>query len=377
MVLGWDWHLNGNPESRQEAAELLDTVWTSPDFVQMDPQSPAYGLSNWYDRCGIFYGDDNARVLLGSMMTQRLVDDGRWDEPILRCALANLRTTGSLGFRRARIAAENFPPNPGAWRTYYDQPEVRYAPHYSAYLWAVNLWVYGLTGDERFFTRTENAIRMTMAAYPNWRWAAGMNAEIARMLLPLAFLVRVRDCAEYRDWLSLISDELLHSMQPCGAIQEKVGSLENGSIPPPRSNADYGKREATIIQQNGDPAADFLYTCNFAFLGLHEAAMATGDAKYFKASAQLADLFCRSQLRSAHHPYLDGVWMRSFDYQLWEYWGSSADAGWGPWCVESGWCNAWIATTMAMRLTGESLYDLSAADRYRRLLPNLPDEMLS
>lgn len=38
----------------------------------------------------------------------------------------------------------------------------------------------------------------------------------------------------------------------------------------------------------------------------------------------------------------DGTWLRSFDYGRWEYFGSSADVGWGPYCVETGWSCALI-----------------------------------
>lgn len=33
----------------------------------------------------------------------------------------------------------------------------------------------------------------------------------------------------------------------------------------------------------------------------------------------------------------DGAWLRAFDYGRWEYFGSSADIGWGPYCAETGW----------------------------------------
>jgi hypothetical protein len=76
------------------------------------------------------------------------------------------------------------------------------------------------------------------------------------------------------------------------------------------------------------------------------------------------------------HPYLDGAWMRSFDYELWEYWGSSADQGWGAWCVESGWTNAWIAAVLAMRARGETLFSLEKAERLQALCPRLISEMM-
>ena len=80
-----------------------------------------------------------------------------------------------------------------------------------------------------------------------------------------------------------------------------------------------------------------------------------------QAEDRLADFLCRIQVRSAAQPYLDGAWMRSFDYELWEYWGSSADQGWGAWSVESGWTNSWIPAGLALRRLGVSLFDLGIA----------------
>ena len=90
----------------------------------------------------------------------------------------------------------------------------------------------------------------------------------------------------------------------------------------------------------------------------------------------MAEFLCRSQVRSQAHPYLDGAWMRSFDYDHWEYWGSSADAGWGAWSVEAGWTNTWIATVLAMRRYGGTLFDACVTDRLKAPFPGLLAEML-
>jgi len=171
--------------------------------------------------------------------------------------------------------------------------------------------------------------------------------------------------------------DLLAQMQPCGAIREMMGPIENGSYPSPRSNEAYGTNESSLIQDNGDPACDLLYTMNFAFLGLHEAAGAIGDKRIKDAEDRMADFFCRIQIRSAAQPYLDGAWMRGFDYDLWEYWASSSDLGWAAWCVESGWTNAWINSVLAMRQIGETLFDLSTAERFRKICPGLIQEMMT
>jgi hypothetical protein len=219
---------------------------------------------------------------------------------------------------------------------------------------------------------------MTMEAYPDhWRWTNGLAQELARMLLPLSFLVQIQDTQEHRSWLLRTAGELLALMQPCGAIRELLGPAEQGAYGPPATNDAYGTAEAPLVQRNGDPACDLLYTTNYAFLGLHEAARATSDPALRDSADRLAEFLCRIQVRSLDQPYLDGAWMRSFDYELWEYWGSSADLGWGAWSVETGWTNTWIATVLAMRLMGSTLLDMSPAERLGRLYPRLRAEMLT
>lgn len=331
-----------------------------------DSTHPAYGLFGWNDVTrywrdrdgyGVYYGDDNARALLGLITAASLDTSGRWTGTIIRNILANFRTTGTLGFRRDRID-EGLLEERG-WQAFFSDETVSYAPHFQAYLWACYLWAYDKTGYDPFRDRAVNAIRMTMDAYPDkWHWTNGIQQERARMILPLAWLVRVEDTPEHREWLSFMVDELRTYQDESGAIREELGTGP-GRYGPPKSNADYGHGEATLIQENGDPLSDMLYTVNFAFLGLHEAAAAMNDRDIAGAEDRLADFLCRIQVKSETHPELDGAWFRAFDYKRWEHWGSNADAGWGVWSIESGWTQAWITSVLAMRQMDTSLWDLS------------------
>ncbi|MFA6815311.1 MAG: hypothetical protein WCS73_03360, partial [Lentisphaeria bacterium] len=69
--------------------------------------------------------------------------------------------------------------------------------------------------------------------------------------------------------------------------------------------------------------------------------------------------------RSVDHPYLDGCWLRGFDDELWEFFGSSADTGWGAWCVESGWTNNWIAGTMGLMQLNRGLLCRASGPKYK------------
>jgi len=381
MALAFGGKLGVGEGASASAGNILD-YWLEKTIAQKavraDPQHPTYGLIAW----GIsswalekaYYGDDNARFLLGAIATGALVGTDRWDDGVLKCLLANLRTTGRYGFRNDRIDIENL--EAGGWRAYFDGFTTSYAPHYQAYLWACYLWAYRATGYELFLRRAENAIRMTMAAYPDkWRWTNGIAQERARMLLPLAWLVRLQDTEEHREWLRLVAEDLLERQAPCGAIGEELGQPGMGAYGPPRSNEEYGTNEATLMQQNGDPVCDLLYTTNFAFIGLHEAAAATGDPFYRQAEDRLAGFLCRIQVRSEKHAELEGGWFRAFDYDAWDYWGSSADAGWGVWCIETGWTQGWITAVFGLRQMQTSFWDLTSGVRMQDRLEPLKQAM--
>ena len=372
--------IDGRARRRRIAANLADfTCFHAPTVqgARRDPKHPSYGLMGWSMPGAehIYYGDDNARSLLGLIGTAALLKSGRWDERILRCLVANLRTSDRLGFRPGALTDKSLEEH--GWRHYFNAAEPNYHPHYEAYLWACLLWAYKHTGYRPFLDRAKTAIRMTMAVYPeHWHWTNGIQQERARMLLPLAWLVRVEDTPEHRGWLKRMARELLAHQDPCGAIREEIGSAGKGACGPPKTNEKYGTAEAPLIQANGDPLCDLLYTTNFAFLGLHEAAAATGEAFYKRACDKLARFLCRIQVRSRAHPELDGAWFRAFEFGRWDYWASNADLGWGAWSIESGWTQAWIVSVLAMREMRTSLWDLTARSRIGRHMRKLLPEMI-
>ena len=180
------------------------------------------------------------------------------------------------------------------------------------------------------------------------------------MMLPLAWLVRIEDTPEHRQWLQEVASDWLARQHPSGAI--RVGRLGG---PAAVSNEDYGTKETEIVQDDGDPAADLLYICNFALLHFHEAAAATGDRSYALAEDRLAQFLCRVQIHSDQHQELDGGWFRCFDFETWEYWASGADWDWGPWCIETGWTQTWITSMLAMRQLNRPLWDVIAESRIK------------
>ena len=370
---------SGDTHSAAIAANLLDWVYFKSKLYLDDPAKPNYGLLRWMpDNFQALYQDNDVKVMLGCMGTAALQKTDRWDKVLLSNILANFRTTGRLGFRGERI--ENPDLLQRGWQSYWQADTIRLSPHFEAWSWAVYLWLYDKTKYEPLLERTRNGIRRMMKEYPdNWFWTNGIQQERGRMLLTLAWLIRVEDTAEHRAWLKRIFDDLREDQDPCGAIREELGTPGKGCMAPPVSNAAYGTGEAPLIHRNGDPVADMLYTCNFALLGLHEAAAATDEPQYREAEDKLADFLIRIQVRSEAHPELDGAWFRAFDFTKWDYWGSNADAGWGAWAVECGWTQGWIISVLAMRQEKINLWDLTRKSRIATHMPEVralmfPDE---
>jgi hypothetical protein len=380
MALAFDYALDQDPGNKTIAGNLNDFIYVHSDFAggpRGNPESPSYGLVRWtnHDGDGVYYGDDNARSMLGTMAVSGLLNESRWNEPLLRCLLANLRTTGPQGFRSNRLT-ESVLQEKG-WQHYWTTERTNFAPHYECWLWASFLRAYQQTQYLPFLERPRTAIQMTMGAYPDqWRWTNGFQQERARMLLPLSWLVRVDDTPQHRQWLKTIAQDLLTSQDACGAICEALGDPGSGAYGAPKTNEDYGTAEAPLIQENGDPLCDLLYTTNFAFVGLHEAAAVTNDPLYKQAEDRLADFLCRVQATSDARPELDGAWFRAFDFNRWDYWASNADLGWGAWSIESGWTQGWITAVLAMRQLNTCLWDVTKNDQIHQHLEKLVAEML-
>ena len=381
MVLALESAISADlPRAKTVAANLLDYVHyhaPSRKGPRGDPAHPAYGLISWGEVAPAWtvanYGDDNARALLASIAAAAALGTDRYDGPILRALLANLRTTGRLGFRGDRIDMPEL--ERLGWRHFADREIVNYAPPFESWLWACYLWAYARTGERAFLDKTVTAVRMTMENYPRgWRWQD--NMERARMLLCLAWLVRVEDTPRHRQWLDTIAADLLKSQQPSGAIRERLAGKGGGHYVIPKSNEAYGTTETPLVHSPEDPATDQLYTTGFALLALHEAAGATNDQKLRKAEDALARYACRIQVDAPERPDLHGAWFRAFNDRDWEYWASSADAGWGAWCVEAGWGQAWAAATLALRQKRTTLWELTAGSGIRKQMADVKQEML-
>ena len=347
MTLAAAGKLFDEPDYLEKATNLMTYVFTNSNLRQgpkKDPNSAAFGLLGWATtNAGTFYGDDNARAILGMLAASAYLQDTTWQQALVEAIMANFRTTGKQGFRGERLEEADIIKN--GWPHYYNRDLVHISPHFESWMWACYLWLYAKTGYQPLLDRTKEAIRITMQGYPDkWLWGSSMQTQRARIILPLAWLVRIEDTPEHRQWLDHMVNELLKYQDACGAIQEELGKGK-GMFKALNKNEDYGSDEGSLIFRNGEKVSCMLYTNNFALFSLNEAAQATGIARYQTAAAKLSTFLTRIQVQSKVHPDLDGAWFRGFDYGRWDYWASNSDAGWGAWCTLTGWIQSWIVTT--------------------------------
>ncbi|MCM4170183.1 hypothetical protein DHD32_01730 [Arenibacter sp. TNZ] len=351
-----------NGQNEKIAENLMDFLYNTDIFKtssSKDPKMSSYGLVGWAaTQTSRYYGDDNARILLGSILSSQLMENNKWNVQILELILANFRTSGKNGFRGGALNGKDI--DKKTWQTLMQGKIDNIAPHYESWIWATYLWLYDKTGYQPLLDKAKTAIEITMNNYPkNWTWTNGIQQERARMILPLAWLVRIEDTDQHRDWLNTICDDLLKSQVEAGALREELGEGSKGRYGAPKSNESYGHAEAPVIHSNGDPVADMLYTSNFAFFALNEAAQATQNPRYIEAVDKLAEFMVRIQSTSSGRADLDGCWFRAFDYENWEYYGSNADHGWGAWGTLTGWTQSFITTTLALKLKKTSYWDIT------------------
>ena len=342
------------------------------------------------------YSDDQYRALLSAAFAASALNTSKYNIPIARLLLGNVRLTGPLGYT-AWLGDQESLAMANGWKHYWyaAEPAASEIQFYQAAARAGNLWGYKISGNQTLFLdRTLRGLNSSMAAFYEKRWATqvGMTSALSRMLLPLAWLVRVHDTPETRGWLRDVAELLLTYITPSGALQEDPFGFDGASSAhhPPTSNAGYGTAESTLAQNASDPVCDLLYSFNFALLGMHEAAAATAapahaapsrdHTVYAEAAAKMADFAVRSQVSSpagaAMQPpppmgtpaSLAGAWLRAFDFEAWDYFASGSDIGWGPWVAETGHGISLITIVLGVRAEETSVWDVLTKEPFSSAL---------
>lgn len=115
------------------AAQLADYQWRWSDSQSIDGRATDgdYGIVWWNQQnpgpysqkwASVDYGDNAANVLIGGSATRALANTSSWDLQLLRCLMAEVRTTGQHGFRPSAIAASALRSH--GWEAYFNSTMV-------------------------------------------------------------------------------------------------------------------------------------------------------------------------------------------------------------------------------------------------------------
>jgi len=194
----------GDPQLAKTSENLSDwLLFMSPISVgdHANPQRPAFGLLGWnaspaycgpgtMDGYDVYYGDDNARTMLGMMLAGGMLETQKFAHRLAAALLGNMRLTGIKGFLPDRI--DQPPLEQSGWQTLHRGTQTSFFPQMQAMMWCCFLWAYRETRAPLFLERAKAGITATMAAYADrWVWMNEIQQERAKMLLALAWLVRI------------------------------------------------------------------------------------------------------------------------------------------------------------------------------------------
>lgn len=317
------------------------------------------------------YQANDDRIILGSLGTAAELEKSKWNTDLAGNLLMNYRTTSKQGLRGENLEFKSI--HDSGWFHYSNReaPIADRGPHYESWMHAANLWYYSQSGYAPMLYKSYKGLKSIMDKYEtgNGRGLAiyatnGIQQERAHILLPLAwYFLHISDdgsgnpSSESYQWVKLIVNHLYENFDPVtGAIREEVQSHQYFGIP--LSNFQVAGNEFPVIHNNGEPVTDGLYTINFLIFVLNELKDIQGlDVSLFPELQQtqsriaemttgLKNFFVKTQINSTKHPKLDGGWYRATDYERWEYFGTNADKGWGPWVIQTGGTQGWVLATL-------------------------------
>ncbi|TDU89732.1 hypothetical protein EV138_3308 [Kribbella voronezhensis] len=220
--------------------------------------------------------------------------------------------------------------------------------HWQSSAQCAYLYAYGITGEQRYLDVATRGLDHMAGHHPRARLETSRTCEAGRFLLPLAGAYYYTKKPLYLETLRSLGEYLKSRQGPDGGFAEW-----DGKCPP--SNEAYGVDEASIFQANGDPVTDQLYGTPFAAWALPVVHRITGEEIFGELANGVLDYLSRIQLDTGDEQ-LDGAWQRAFDFDAWEYFGSNADLGWGPYCVETGWSVAPSLIGAMLHLTGGTFF---------------------
>ncbi|MCM0647570.1 hypothetical protein NBE98_04145 [Clostridium swellfunianum] len=339
-----DYLVNGNEESLKISDSLSSFCF---DYMVCREDNHLKGMMRWTNQAWeVCYQDDVARAIIPYML--KCVYTGR-KEYISDCIdilYFLINTTGTDGTRVFRT--DNIDLTEEQIKKLNNTPGNLPSAHYNAYYHAALLLGYKLTKIEEFRAVAVRGLTAIMKAYPETTREQSQTEEYCRLIFPLSLLYWVTGEEIHKNWLYKASEDLQSFKHSSGAYLE----WDEGYKASMRNTK--GDGECSLLSKNGDAVVDLLYSNNWLPLAFIQAYLVTKDDFFKKFWENTAKFMISSQIQSEDEK-INGAWARGFDPDIMEYFGSPADAGWGPWAIESGWTVAEIAAGLMMGLAFDKI----------------------
>lgn len=317
------------------------------DYMQCKEPGDLYGMVRWTQEAwGVCYQDDVARAIIPQMLKCFYTGEKQYLKECSDALDFLVRTTGTDGTRPFRT--DNIKLDKETMEKLKNEPADFPSAHYNGYYYAALLLGYKLTGKDSFRDVAVKGINTIMTVYPDTIREQSQTEEYCRLILPLSWLYWVTGEEKHREWLYRVTAGLQKFKHSSGAYLE----WDEGYKASMRNKA--GEGESSLLASNGDPVVDLLYSNNWLPVGFMQAYFVTGDMYFKNLWEENARFLVSAQIHSQDR-MIDGAWARGFDVEFKEVFGSPADAGWGPWAVESGWTMGEITAGLMMGLIHSKL----------------------
>ena len=323
-LFAWAGRIYGRPEWSRLGRNLADNILLRGNQTEE-------GYFRWFAREAkgrgqhYVYATDHGRATLACANLYAVTRDERYLAAAKRAADAFLAwqsddglVTVSFDLRRRRVPAKGHSENPVC---YYDNVPALFK-------------IAELTGERKYADAALRCVVTMSGKFPNFDLGNGAfysaNSIYGRYLLIAAAAQRATD-ADFSKSINGVLDFYEKNQHPRGGISEiKIRLVHH-------DEAGVG------IGDGSDHIADLLYCNNFSFAALSilmklppEKVKEIDIAKARRIYAKLRDFLAETQISSSI-PTFDGAWMRAYDMDIGEWHGLEKDAGWGPYCIETGW----------------------------------------
>jgi len=344
FVYYMEYLLTGDSHSLEISNQLYQYIM---DHYVIKEEGPLHGMMRWTEEAwGVCYQDDVARAIIPQLLKNIWENNDDYLQQSIHILRFLVRTTGTDGTRVMRT--DNKDLNELKLSKLQNEPGNLPSAHYNGYYYVALLLAYKLGGDRYFLDTAIKGLDTILSVYPNTTREQSETQEYSRLLLPLSWAYEVTGDQKYKEWLYKVTADLQQFKHASGAYIE----WDTGYKAVMRN--EVGQGESSLLAENGDPVVDLLYTNNWLPIAFMQAYFVTKDTYFVELWEEHAAFIVQAQLHS-DNLNINGAWARAFDVNLNEVYGSPADAGWGPWAIESGWTVAEIAAGLMLGLVREKL----------------------